>query len=61
MIARNSNFAPKSRALDVKQIGRELGVRYLLEGSIREVAKRVRIAGQLIDAATGAHLWVGPV
>jgi TolB-like protein len=57
VIARNSSFAYKGRALDVKQVGRELGVRYVLEGSVRKVAERVRIAGQLIDAATNSHLW----
>jgi TolB-like protein len=57
VIARNSSFAFKGRALDAKQIGRELGVRYLLEGSVRKAANRVRITGQLIDAATGGHLW----
>jgi TolB-like protein len=57
VIARNSTFAYKKRAIDVKQVGRELGVRYVVEGSVRKSANRVRIAGQLIDAATGAHLW----
>ena len=57
MIARNSSFTYKGRAVDVKQVGRELGVRYVLEGSVRKAANRVRITGQLIDAATGAHLW----
>lgn len=57
VIARNSSFTYKGRAVDVKQIGRELGVRYVLEGSVRKAANRVRITGQLIDAATGAHLW----
>lgn len=57
VIARNSSFAYKGRAVDVKQIGRELGVRYLLEGSVRKAGNRVRITGQLIDATTGAHLW----
>jgi len=57
VIARNSSFTYKGRAVDVKQVGRELGVRYLLEGSVRKAAERVRITGQLIDAATGAHLW----
>jgi TolB-like protein len=56
VIARNSSFTYKGRAVDVKQVGRELGVRYVLEGSIRKAANRVRITGQLIDAATGAHL-----
>jgi TolB-like protein len=57
VIARNSSFTYKGRAVDVKQVGRELGVRYLLEGSIRKAAGKVRITAQLIDAATGANLW----
>ena len=57
VIARNSSFTYKGRAVDVKQVGRELGVRYVLEGSVRKAANRVRITGQLIDAASGAHLW----
>jgi len=57
VIARNSSFTYKGKAVDVKQVGRELGVRYLLEGSVRKAGNRVRIAGQLIDAETGAHLW----
>jgi adenylate cyclase len=57
VIARNSSFTYKGRAIDVKQIGRELGVRYVLEGSLRKSGNKVRIAGQLIDCATGAHLW----
>ena len=57
VIARNSSFTYKGRAVDVKQIGRELGVRYVLEGSVRKAANRVRLTGQLIDATTGAHLW----
>jgi TolB-like protein len=57
VIARNSSFTYKGRAIDVKQVGRELGVRYVLEGSVRKVGNRIRIAGQLIDAQTGAHLW----
>ena len=57
VIARNSSFGYKGRAVDVKQVGRELGVRYLLEGSVRKAGNRVRITGQLIDAGTGAHLW----
>jgi TolB-like protein len=57
VIARNSTFTYKGRANDVKQVSRELGVRYVLEGSVRKVADRVRITGQLIDAATGAHVW----
>ena len=50
VIARNSSFTYKGRAVDVKQVGRELGVRYVLEGSVRKAANRVRITGQLIDA-----------
>jgi adenylate cyclase len=57
VIARNSTFTYKGRAVDVKQIGRELGVRYVLEGSVRRGGNRVRITAQLIDAETGAHLW----
>jgi TolB-like protein/class 3 adenylate cyclase len=57
VIARNSTFTYKGRAVDVKQIGRELGVRYVLEGSVRKAGGRVRITGQLIDATNGAHLW----
>ncbi len=57
VIARNSSFTYKGQAVDVKQVGRELGVRYVLEGSVRKAANRVRITGQLIDATTGAHLW----
>jgi adenylate cyclase len=57
VIARNSSFTYKGRAVDVKQVGRELGVRYVLEGSVRKAANRVRIVGQLIDTATGAHFW----
>ena len=57
VIARNSAFTYKGRAVDVRQVGRELGVRYVLEGSVRKAGSRVRITGQLIEAATGAHLW----
>jgi adenylate cyclase len=57
VIARNSSFTYKGRAVDIKQVGRELGVRYVLEGSVRKAAGKVRITGQLIDAVTGAHLW----
>ncbi|MGH7060903.1 MAG: winged helix-turn-helix domain-containing protein, partial [Stellaceae bacterium] len=57
VIARNSSFTYKGRAVDVKEVGRELGVRYALEGSVRKSGSRVRIAGQLIDTATGAHIW----
>src|SRR5499426_1709185 len=65
VIARDSSFTYKGKAVDVKQVGRDLGVRYLLEGSVRKSANRVRIAGQLIDASSGAHLWAdrfdGPI
>ncbi len=57
VIARNSSFTYKGRAVDVKQVGRELGVRYVLEGSVRAAAGHVRITGRLIDAAAGVHLW----
>ncbi|HEX6092277.1 MAG TPA: BTAD domain-containing putative transcriptional regulator, partial [Dongiaceae bacterium] len=57
VIARNSSFTFKGQAVDAKEIGRRLGVRYLLEGSVRKSGERVRIACQLIDAATGLHLW----
>jgi adenylate cyclase len=57
VIARNSTFTYKGRAIDVKKVGRELGVRYVLEGSVRKVADRVRITGQLVDATIGTHVW----
>src|SRR5260221_2488140 len=57
VIVRNSSFTYKSKVVDIKQVGRELGVRYVLEGSVRKGAGKVRIIGQLIDAATGMHLW----
>jgi TolB-like protein len=57
VIARNSSFTFKGRAVDVKQVSRELGVRYVLEGSVRKAASRIRITAQLIDATTGMHLW----
>jgi adenylate cyclase len=57
VIARNSTFTYKGRSVDLKQVGRELGVRYVLEGSVRKAGQRVRITGQLIDAVTGTHLW----
>jgi TolB-like protein len=57
VIARNSSFTYKNRNVDVKQVGRELGVRYILEGSVRKAADRVRISAQLVDATTGANLW----
>jgi adenylate cyclase len=57
VIARNSSFTYKGKAVDIKQVGRELGVRYVLEGSVRKAGNRLRITGQLIDATTGSHLW----
>ncbi len=57
VIARNSSFTYKGQAVDVKQVGRELGVRYVLEGSVRKAGGRVRIAAQLIDTQSGTHLW----
>ena len=57
VIARNSSFTYKGKPVDVKQAGRELGVRYVLEGSVRKAGARVRITGQLIEAATGSHIW----
>ena len=57
VIARNSSFTYKGRPVDIKQVGRELGVRYVLEGSVRKAGGRVRITGQLIDSDTGSHLW----
>jgi adenylate cyclase len=57
VIARNSSFTYKGRTVDVKQVGRELGVRYILEGSVRKAGSRVRISGQLVDATTGGHIW----
>jgi len=57
VIARNSSFTYKGRAVDVKQVGRELGVRYVLEGSVRKAGNRVRFTAQLIDANTGGHIW----
>ena len=57
VIARNSSFTYKGKAVNAKQVGRELGVRYVLEGSVRKASGKVRIAGQLIDAITGAHIW----
>jgi len=57
VIARNTSFVYKGRAIDVKQIGRELGVRYLLEGSVRRSSSRVRVTAQLIDAQSGNHIW----
>jgi adenylate cyclase len=57
VIARNSSFMYKGRAVDVKQVGRELGVRYVLEGSLRKAGERIRVTAQLIEAETGNHLW----
>jgi adenylate cyclase len=57
VIARNSSFTFKGRAVDIKEVGRRLGVRYVLEGSVRKASDKVRITGQLIDAMTGAHIW----
>jgi TolB-like protein/Tfp pilus assembly protein PilF len=57
VIARNSSFIYKGKAVDIKQVGRELGVRYVLEGSVRKAGSRIRITGQLIDVSSGAHLW----
>jgi hypothetical protein len=57
VIARNSSFVFKGKTADARQIARELGVRYLLEGSVRKAGNRLRITGQLVEASTGAHLW----
>src|SRR6201999_3705268 len=57
VIARNSSFTYKGKAVDIRKVGRELGVRYVLEGSVRKAGNKVRITGQLIDASTGSHLW----
>jgi len=57
VIARNSSFTYKGRAMDVKQVGHELGVRYVLEGSVRKAGSRIRISGQLIDTVSGGHVW----
>jgi TolB-like protein len=57
VIARNSSYAYKGKSIDLKQVAQELGVRYVLEGSVRKAGNRLRIAGQLIDSATGAHVW----
>jgi TolB-like protein len=65
VIARHSSFTYKGKAVDIKQVGRELGVRYVLEGSVRKAGGRLRITGQMIEAATGAHIWAekldGPI
>jgi TolB-like protein/Tfp pilus assembly protein PilF len=57
VISRNSSFTYKGKAIDIKQVSRELGVRYVLEGSVRKAGKRIRVTGQLIDASTNAHIW----
>jgi adenylate cyclase len=57
VIARNSSFVYKGKAVDIRQVGRDLGVRYVLEGSIRKAAGKVRVTGQLIDALSGVQLW----
>ena len=57
VIARNSSYAYKGRAVDIREVARALGVRYVLEGSLRKAGDRVRITAQLIDAVSGAHLW----
>ena len=57
VIARNSSFTYKGKAVDIKQVGRELGIRYVMEGSVRKAGNRVRITGQLVDAETGSHIW----
>jgi len=57
VIARNSSFTYNGRAVDIKKVGNELGVRYVLQGSVRKAGNRLRITGQLIEAATGTHLW----
>src|SRR6478752_4791328 len=57
VIARNSSFAYKGKSPDIRQVGRELGVRYVLEGSVRKAGNKLRITGQLIDAADGTHIW----
>ena len=57
VIARNSSFTYKDRGVDVRQVGRELGVRYVIEGSVRRAGDRLRFTGQLIDTASGVHIW----
>jgi adenylate cyclase len=57
VIARNSSFTFKGHAVDIKEVGRRLGVRYFLEGSVRKASNKVRITGQLIDAVSSAHIW----
>jgi TolB-like protein len=57
VIARNSSFTYRGKAVDVRQVGRELGVRYILEGSVRRAGNRLRFAGRLVDASSGTHIW----
>ena len=57
MIARNSSFVYKGRAVDVRQVAQDLGVRYVLEGSVRRAGEQLRITAQLVDGISGAHLW----
>ena len=57
VMARNSSFTYKGKIVDVRQIGRELGVRYVLEGSVRRAGDRLRFTGQLVDATSGSHIW----
>ena len=57
VIARNSSFSYKGKAVDIRQIGRELGARYVLEGSIRRVSNRICVIGQLVDTLNGRHIW----
>lgn len=59
VISRNSSFSYRAKAVDIKRVSRELGVRYVLEGSVRKARNKVRLTGQLIDATTGAHIWAG--
>jgi len=61
VIARNSSFSYKGKSPDIRQVGRDLGVRYVLEGSVRKAGARVRITGQLVEAATGAHIWADKI
>jgi adenylate cyclase len=61
VIARNSSFTFKGKTVDIKEVGHRLGVRYVLEGSVRKASGKVRITGQLIDAVTGTHIWGGQV
>ena len=59
VIARNSSFAYKGRQVDIRQVARDLGVRYVLEGSVRRAANRLRITGQLVEGTGGTHVWAG--